>query len=154
MQQTKSGRRGGRAVLLILVIAIALIAAVGLVMRSNDESKAINSNLYQAVFLTNGQVYFGKLKQVTKDHADLQDIYYLQTQTGEASEEAEDSSNAADELQNTSSEVKLIKLGNELHGPQDRMLISKQQVLFWENLKNDSKVAEAIKQFKDDSKKE
>ena len=44
----------------------------------------------------------------------------------------------------TPQQVQLVKLGNELHGPEDAMYINRQSVLFWENLKNDGKVAKAI----------
>jgi hypothetical protein len=38
-------------------------------------------------------------------------------------------------------------LGSELHGPEDKMSVSSEQVLFWENLKNDSKVVQAIHKY-------
>jgi hypothetical protein len=38
-----------------------------------------------------------------------------------------------------------VKLGNEIHGPEQEMQISSSQVIFWENLKNDGKVVDAIK---------
>lgn len=95
---------------------------------------------YQAVFLTNGQVYFGKLQNASGAYLELTDIYYLQVdssiQSGEEAEAAASDSN-----------VQLIKLGNELHGPQDEMQISTLQVLFWENLKADSRVSEAIANY-------
>lgn len=40
--------------------------------------------------------------------------------------------------------VQLIKLGQEVHGPEDEMILSKDQVLFIENLKPDGKVAKTI----------
>jgi len=42
----------------------------------------------------------------------------------------------------------LVKLGKELHGPADDMEISRAQILFFENLKNDGEVAKAIQKFK------
>jgi hypothetical protein len=39
-----------------------------------------------------------------------------------------------------------VKLGNEMHGPQDQMFIRNEHVLFVENLKDDSKVVQAIQQ--------
>jgi hypothetical protein len=40
-----------------------------------------------------------------------------------------------------------VKLGNELHGPEDEMTIEKAQVLYWENLKPSGKVSEAISSY-------
>lgn len=93
---------------------------------------------YQSVFLTNGQVYFGKLS-VSGRFYKLTDIYYLQ-----APQDLQDQKGIANPQQN----IKLVKLGNELHGPQDQMYIERDKVLFWENMKDDSKVVTAIKQNK------
>lgn len=129
---------------LLVVIVVALIGIVFLRYNSGANS-AIDKSGYQAVFLTNGQVYFGKLHEVDSSHVDLQDIYYLQTQQSNKQGSGND---AAEKLENANSEVKLIKLGNELHGPKDRMIITKDQVLFWENLKENGKVVSAIDQYK------
>ena len=45
------------------------------------------------------------------------------------------------------------ELGGELHGPEDVMYVSREQVLFWENLKDDGKVATAIKDYQASGKK-
>ena len=67
----------------------------------------------------------------------MTNIWYLQVQQGTQS---------ADALNDSSkNQVSLAKMGNELHGPDDSMSIAKDQVLFWENLKDDSKVVKAIK---------
>lgn len=46
------------------------------------------------------------------------------------------------------SDVNLVKLGEELHGPNDRMKINKSQILFTESLRDDSKVVKAIGNYK------
>jgi len=105
----------------------------------------IDGGKYQAVFFANGQVYFGKLQVFNGGYLKLTDIYYLQSQS------SGDSSNpqATSKDQAAGSNVQLIKLGDEIHGPEDEMIISKDQVLFYENLKADGKVAQSIKKFKD-----
>lgn len=102
----------------------------------------IDSGKYQAVFLTNGQVYFGKLQRLG-DYYKLTNVYYLQ-----ASQSA-DGSNSPQQAADAKAEggVQLIKLGNEVHGPEDAMVIDKSQVLFFENLKNDGKVVESITSY-------
>ena len=42
----------------------------------------------------------------------------------------------------------LQKLGSELHGPEDQMVINRDQVQFWENLKDDGQVVKAITTYK------
>lgn len=93
---------------------------------------------YQAVFLSNGQVYFGKLTNKNAKYVLLEDIYYLQLKRP-LQEQKPGEQQVPD--------LTLIKLGNELHGPMDRMEINQDHVLFIENLKDDSKVVTAIMEY-------
>jgi len=93
---------------------------------------------YTAVFLANGQVYFGKVYGRTATTIDLRDVYYLAVNQNTIQPQQEATSNG---------QVSLIKLGDELHGPNDRMQITVPQVLFTESLKDDSKVVAAIAHY-------
>lgn len=104
---------------------------------NNDFAQAVNKDKYQAVFLTNGQVYFGKIDTITANSYVLKDIYYLQVQQDVQGEKAQTEENKDQNLS-------LAKLGSELHGPDDVMYIEGKQVLFWENLKDDGQVVKAI----------
>jgi len=139
--------RGKRWIALLLLVVIALVWSWWLFGRSTayDENKGINQNEYQAVFLTNGQVYFGKLADLNHKYVTIHDIYYLQVQQSQSSD-TKTLQNASNST-TTGAQVSLAKLGNELHGPEDKMHISSDQVLFWENLKNDSKVVQAISKY-------
>lgn len=99
--------------------------------------KQINQDQNQAVFLEGGQVYFGKITEITKDTMKLKDIYYLKT----GSVDKTGSPVGAED-------ISLVKLGSELHGPEDAMIIERKNVTFWENLKNDGQVSKAIAEFK------
>ncbi len=101
---------------------------------------AVKSKQFQAVFLTNGQVYFGKFADINSSYVKLTDIYYLQVQQTVQPSSSSSSSN-------NNQQVSLAKLGGELHGPEDEMFISRDQVLFWENLKNSGKVVQAIDNY-------
>lgn len=92
---------------------------------------------FQAVFLTNGQVYFGHLENADSKNMILTDIYYLQSTPQNPQQSNQNSQN---------NNLTLIKLGQELHGPDDRMVIKSDQVLFWEDLKDNGKVVQAIHQ--------
>lgn len=134
----------------VLPAAVALLVVALLVMswfmffgnKGAGGAPAIDSSKYQAVFFTNGQVYFGKLSSLDANYLRLTDVYYLQSQQ---SEEADDS-NPQDATSDQSSSATLIKLGEEIHGPEDEMVISRDQVLFYENLKSDGSVSESISQ--------
>lgn len=121
---------------------IALVALVGLLLPKGDGLGAIDSSRYQAVFFTNGQVYFGKLHPLSGGYMKLTNIFYLQTKSSTDSENPQETDSEADPG------VVLIKLGDEIHGPEDAMIISKDQVLFFENLKPDGKVSQTIKGYK------
>lgn len=120
----------------IIVSLIVIVAAVALDYKRGTSTTDVDTGKYQAVFMTNGQVYFGKLSDLNKAYADLTDVYYLQVQ--QAVQPA-----ATDQK----SQVSLTKLGSELHGPTDKMHISRDQILFWENLKDDSTIVKAIKDY-------
>ena len=96
---------------------------------SYDKQDFIDSVVYQAVFLTNDQIYFGHLKNIDPSYLILSDVYYVKVDEGGAGH--------------------LVKLGAlEPHGPQDKMIINRGQVLFWENLKADSQVTKTIQNMK------
>ncbi|MFZ1249191.1 MAG: hypothetical protein WAQ24_02620 [Candidatus Saccharimonadales bacterium] len=108
--------------------------------RSNSnfsEAQYVNQDKYQAVFLNNGQVYFGKVGNLNSKYLELNKVYYLtQNTTGAANQ------------QQASGDYTLVKLGcQQIHYPDDRMLINRDQVTFWENLNEKGKVAKSIAEF-------
>lgn len=88
---------------------------------------------YQAAFLSNGQVYFGKLSGAGANYVKLDDVYYL------LALQATDSAQPR---------YTLRRLGSELHGPRTSMLINRTHLLFIENLKGDGRVVKAIVEHK------
>lgn len=118
----------------IFLCVLVIISFLVFYIKTSNSSilNKINGNTsYSALFLSNGQVYFGKI--VSKDSSEIivKDVFYLQS--------------------NNNSGVGgfvLLKLSNELHGPEDSMFINKDHILFYENLREDSKVVESIKNFK------
>lgn len=138
--------KGGMSKVLVslLVVLSAMLVLGGLAhgWKTLTADSGVKGKQYQAVFLTNGQVYFGKISNVDASYVTVKDIYYLQVQQAV---QPKDSKATTEQPQ-----VSLAKLGGELHGPEDIMYISRDQVLFWENLKgeNDSKVTKAINEYK------
>ena len=121
-----------------VIVAILVVCGIGWALWNNFMSAdGVKKAQYQGVFLTNGQVYFCKLSNVNDKYVLCNDIYYLQVQQNVQPADKKDS--------NQDPQVSLAKLGSELHGPEDQMYISRDQVLFWENLKDSGKVVDAIK---------
>lgn len=83
---------------------------------------------YQAVFLSNGQVFFGRLSNAGADHPRLDDVFYVQTQLNP-------------ETKQTTSV--LIRRGKEWHGP-NYMILNARSILLVEPVGADSKVAQLI----------
>lgn len=121
-------------VFVVLLVVLALGGWYYLYGGSGGETDevAISSGDYQAVFLDNGQVYFGKLERSRGEFYVLTDVFYLQSGV------------AVDQATN----LALTKLGSEAHGPEDQMQINKEHILFIEDMKDDSKVIQAIQQYK------
>lgn len=130
-------------IIIILSVIVLALAAWFASSQLQTSATAIQADKYQAVFFTNGQVYFGKLHTFQGGYLRLTDIFYLQTQNASSTDSKNPQQTTTDQ-----SNVQLIKLGDEIHGPQDEMIISKDQVLFYENLKTDGKVAQSIAKYK------
>ena len=117
----------------VLAVAVGVIsifpAIISLKYDRYDRKDFIDSSTYQAVFLTNDQIYFGNLKNTSSDYLILSDVYYVKIDQSGAGQ--------------------LVKLGSgEPHGPKDEMIINQDQVIFWENLKPDSTVVQKIRTMK------
>ncbi|HEY4475454.1 MAG TPA: hypothetical protein VJB92_01900 [Candidatus Paceibacterota bacterium] len=136
MEEGKKNKGSGKVFWLFVLIVI--VAAVVLWQADLLNVGAVSGEEYQAVFLTNNQVYFGKLVNRNSQYPVLKDIYYLQvTQTLQP----------RDENQQPIPNLNLVKLGAEVHGPQDEMVINRDHIMFYEDLKEDSQVVRSIRQF-------
>jgi hypothetical protein len=138
--RTKSSRQPVKSrrplvVIAAIVVIVVLLLAGWFFFGRGTTSGIIDSSKYQAVFFTNDQVYFGKLSQINDEYMSLKDIYYLQSKT---------TSDKTSPQTATQSDVTLIKLGNEIHGPEDQMIIPKDQIRFFENLKPQGTVSKSI----------
>lgn len=122
--------------LVTIIFSSPVIIEIGYTVLFLYQKKRKYPNLV-ALLLSNGQWYFGRISKISRTDLRLEDIYYLNT------EEDYDQEN-----QRPSKGIELIKLGNELHGPEDFMLINRQHILFLENLKPGGQVAKAIEEYR------
>lgn len=143
------GEQGRNISKVTIVLSVVLVVFVGFFIWSNrgffaSMFQAKQQDGYSAVFLTNGQVYFGKIKNEKGGYINLSNVFYLQVkQPLQGSEEQEKPAQP---------ELKLIKLGTELHGPTDGMKINRDQVIFTESLKNESEVIKGINEYYEKNK--
>jgi hypothetical protein len=109
----------------LFVLAFALVRWWDLTLPS------IGRASYQAVFLTNGQVFFGRYYERIGPYVKIVAPYYIQ-QTGDPND------------QTKPAESRIVRRGDELHSPLPEMLIPRTSVLFVEDLTDTSRVSQFI----------
>lgn len=143
-ERDTSGKGSNKGLLWTITIILIIIAlgVVGWFLWSQSKKAAtgIDSSRYQAVFMSNGQIYFGKLTAFNDESFKITTVYYPQAQ--ETGEEAESTTT------NQQSSIQLFPITDGVHGPEDAMIIMKSQILYYENLSADSKVTQLIEQNK------
>ena len=152
-QEEELPKKSSKIPWIVLAVVVVLLVVGGVVFRDKIFGSKTGSTAagapsgYQAVFLTNGQVYFGKIGSTREDYVTLSDIYYLQVGPQQGSAATPNAASSTAQQQ-----ITLVKLGQELHGPVDFMHINRTQILFYEDLKADGQVVKAIQQDKAASK--
>ena len=116
----------------LILIALIIVIAAGSVYFFYAR-QGLSSDTYQAVFLTSGQVYFGKITKMNEHWVNLEDVYYLQRRV------------PIDNPNQIPTDLNLVRLGSEIHGPENRMQINREHVLFIEQLSPNSQILGAIR---------
>lgn len=124
-------KRSGALIVTLIVVFVGALLAITFLLPKGER---IDSDSYQVVYTTSGQAYFGKLKNTSGEYLVLDTPYTAQDVKGEG--------------ENAQTSTTLLKVSQQQYGPTDVMSIKSEQVLFWQNLRDDSKVAEAIKNAK------
>ncbi len=114
------------------IAVVAFVAAFLFVQWWDLTLPAVGGGRYQAVFLANGQAYFGRYSDRLGSYAKIEGVYYIQTSKSDDPDKQPES--------------RIVRRGSELHGPQDRILVPKTAILFIEDLKPDSPVARFMEQ--------
>lgn len=132
-------RKLSRFAWVVIGVVVVAIIGIGIFTRGRFfifERSAARAE-YQAVFLTNSQVYFGKIVGTEDGYIKMTNIYYLQAPTEQVS--------VPIQKPTQSQSFSLVKLGNELHGPTDEMYINRDHILFYEDLRSDSSFVARMK---------
>ncbi len=112
-----------------IVLAVALFVATFAYVEWWDfVPPSFGGARYQAVFLSNGQTYFGHYVDRLGPYAKIENAFYIQQAP------------AANEDEATTS--KIVRRGNEFHQPEPFVLLPKTAILFVEDLRTDSSVAQ------------
>jgi len=131
--QPRSRSLGGSARSQTIVAAAIVAAAILVAAWMSKPTHTVSFDKpYQAVLLSNNQVYYGHLEGYGTASPVLREVYYVQTNTNPQTHEATNI---------------LLKRGREWHGP-DRMYLNPSQILLVEPVGTDSKVADLIRELK------
>lgn len=127
---------------IFFILLLLIIIAGGAFYFFNYRQEANNfsekqKDVYYAFFLTNGQVYFGRVLEEDKKEIIVQDVHYLtSSNSGQFNTEASAPG---------SNGLELVKMGNEIHGPENIIYINKDHLVLYEKLREDSGVVVSIK---------
>jgi hypothetical protein len=114
---------------LFLVCTIILLQGCA---KKSDQKINIDAE-YKAVFLDNGQVFFGKVEEAGPSYLVLKDVFYVQSHVIQQEKDKREVRNI------------LIKRGNEWHSP-DRMYLTLNHIVFIEPVAPSSRVGDLIKE--------
>lgn len=137
------GKFGKRSLIALIILLLASVG--GWFGYRFIVYAGIDTGRYQAVYLDNENVYFGKVEYLLNGNVILNDVYRVQAADGGTKTDQNANSQ-------TAADIRLIKPGNELHAPDDKMLIGREKILFIENLKTDGKVTNAIVEYQKQKK--
>lgn len=111
----------------LALFAVVLVATFALV-RAWDFVLPSFGARYQAVFLANGQTYFGHYLDRLGPYVKVENAFYIQQ--------------APTVEEGQTPESRIVRRGSELHQPLPSVLIPKTAILFVEDLRPDSQVGQ------------
>ena len=122
-----------RRLLLVLVGIGAIVATLyfgrGLLTRTPTGADQIDRTAYPVVFINTGQAFYGRLTIADAETYLLTDAFYLTND-------------------DSGQPTRLVRRGAEVFGPREPMVIQARQVLFFENLRDDSDLVKGIRAIK------
>jgi len=122
---------------LIAVLLFSVLVLLGVLVFQNvrgSRAAAVPEfgTPYQAVVLTGGQVYYGRLENAAGLYPVLRDVFYVASQVNPETKQ----------VQNV-----FVRRGKELHGP-EFMVLNRQSIAFIEPVSETSQVAQFIAEQK------
>lgn len=125
-------------------LAIILVA-VQFVLYGMRYRNLFDNSTYQSVTLTNGLTFFGQLHRYSPHTYALDDVYYLKSSTDTNDAALSSVTDGVETLPvATDSGVQLYKLSDDFYQPQNRLVINRDQILYWQNLQTSSPIVQTI----------
>jgi hypothetical protein len=128
-----------------VVLSLLLVLSIGYFLFFNNHEAVkvetgsqANSGWYSVKLLSN-ETYYGQIADLSSDPVLITNVYYDYDQINAASSTAKTKPETAS--------IRLVKRGNETHGPDGALSVVRAQVVYMEALKADSKVLKAILEY-------
>ncbi len=119
---------GSVQVIIVIAVVVAIVGATWFALAHRSGPKVTLTTQYQAVLLTTGQVYFGKLEGLGNPFPVLREAFYVQSRT-------DPETKAVTNI--------LVKRGKEWHAP-DYMILNTNMIVLVEPVNPSSRVAQLI----------
>lgn len=114
------------AAVVVLVVLVAVGVAIGARFASSGSGSGEQESDYTAVYLTTGDLYFGKISWWPKPH--LKDVWILNRDT---------SAEAA-------SQLSVVPFKGVVWGPSDDLYLNPKEIIWWTRLRSDSQIVKAV----------
>ena len=119
---------------MILMVLLVVTISYFIFFFPNSSKPHVNMEpKWYMVKLMNNEIYYGLIGDTTADPIVIKSVYYNYDQLNSDKEAQADTGN-----------LRLVKRGKEMHGPDGTLSVVRAQVVFMEPLKEDSKVLKAI----------
>ncbi|MCL5017377.1 MAG: hypothetical protein M1155_01800 [Patescibacteria group bacterium] len=112
---------------ILLAIVIVLLVVLAFMLWKPDVAKMVSGGSYYAVYLTSGDLYFGKMVWYSPDV--LTDVYLIQTNQATSKDQPQ---------------LKLVKFSDAVWGPSDELKINEKDILWKTKLSANSQVLKLI----------
>ena len=113
--------------LIIVALVVVVIVALGVWLAVSLTASGSGSSEYSAVYLTSGDIYFGKLTWFP--HPRLTSVWLLQRTVGEQNQP----------------QLGVAPFTSAFWGPIDEIRLNPKEVIFWTRLRLDSELARAFR---------
>lgn len=117
-----------KKLLIILILIVIVILVIGIWLGSSllSAKNPAGPSEYSAVYLTTGDIYFGKLSWFPWPH--LENVWFLQRSVN----------------QQNQAQLGVAPFTSAFWKPIDEVYLNPKQIIFWTYLRNDSQLAQAL----------
>lgn len=126
-------RRAALALAALIVLAALLALLSTLVEPADPFDGRVKQGRYQAVTLNEGSIYFGHLRPAGDDFYRLSDVHLIRQTPAEG--------------KNKEPKTQVQPLREQLFGPENEMLIDRDDIVSVSNLRRDSEVVKVIERL-------